>query len=79
MKNFNVEEKLSTENNSLNAAYIAVVKNNPEENDPERKIWKRLVAYVENHKDVLFDKEGNWSEGFNYKESDMEELLNRYK
>lgn len=79
MKNFNVEEKLSTENNSLNAAYIAVVENNPEQNDPERKIWKRLVDYAVNHKYILFDENGNWSEGFNYRKEDMEELLNRYK
>lgn len=56
----NLEEKLSTYNNAVRLGYARAVDFAASKNDPERKIWNKVVEYARQHQEELFDENGDW-------------------
>ena len=54
------ETKLSAFGNVAALAYANAVGFNQPENDPEKKLWKEYIAYVDENKDEFFTKSGDW-------------------
>ena len=54
------ETKLSAFGNVVALSYANAVGFNQPENDPEKKLWKEYIAYVDENKDEFFTKSGDW-------------------
>lgn len=54
------ETKISAFGNVVALAYANAVGFNQPENDPEKKLWKEYIAYVDKNKDEFFTKFGDW-------------------
>lgn len=55
-----MEARLSTYNNAVRIGYARAVNNAASKNDPDRKIWQKVVEYVKKHQEELFDENGDW-------------------
>lgn len=62
-----VEERLSTPSNTVRFAYAMVVEFNSSKNDASGEIWSRFVAYVKEHENEIFLKNGNFSKNIDVK------------
>lgn len=57
-----IEARCSTWNNPARMVYAAVVDFNSKRNDPDNRLWNRMVQYVTDHKTDFFDDHGDWIE-----------------
>lgn len=62
-----IEDRLKTWNNPAKLAYAKAVGFNASANDPDRKLWRKVVDYVTENQTTFFDKYGDWKKvvGFN--------------
>lgn len=70
-----VEEKLNTYNNPVRIAYAVLTGFASEKNDPDKKIWKKIVQYAREHEDELFTKSGNWRSDITFG-NDLKDIIN---
>lgn len=58
-----IEERLKKWNNGVTLIYAKMVNFDSTKNDPDRKIWKKLVEYIKSHENEIFYKNGNFKRG----------------
>ena len=61
-----IELKLQTWNNPVKFIYATAMNYNASENDPGRRIWKKVVEAVKKNPDKFFFKNGNWKRNITF-------------
>jgi hypothetical protein len=70
-----IEEKLKTWNNRLLLLYAATVGFKASENDPDKKIYNKLIQYVKENEDKFFTKGGDFRKKFLISDSEIRNLM----
>lgn len=70
-----IELRLNKWDNGLKLAYASYVKFNAEENDPDKKIWNKVVKIIEDHQDDIFDEYGDFKKDFVISEDNIREMI----
>ena len=70
----NIELRLKTWNNKILLAYASAVRFNSSENDPDGKIWDKIVKKVEENPEKVFDEYGDFKEDLVITEEDIREM-----
>lgn len=70
-----IETRLQAWNSGLKLAYASYVKFDAEENDPDKKIWNKVVKIIEDHQDDIFDEYGDFKRDFVISENDIREMI----
>lgn len=58
-----IEERLKKWNNGVSLIYAKIVGFNSSKNDPDGKIWNKIVEYTKSHEEEIFCKNGNFKRG----------------
>ena len=69
------EEKLKTWNNHLKHLYDKSVGYKASENDPDKKIWNRLVDFVKANEEKFFTKSGDFRKHYKVTDKEIKELI----
>ena len=69
------EEKLKTWNNHLKHLYSKSVGYKASENDPDKKIWNRLVDFVKANEEKFFTKSGDFRKHYKVTDKEIKELI----
>lgn len=66
-----IEPRLRVFGSPVNAQYAEMVEYRASKNDPDGKIWNKILAYVKEHESEFFDENGD----FKKKIPDIKELI----
>lgn len=58
----NIEDKLEAWNNPVRLMYALWVNFNQTRNDPDKKLWNKVIEYIKNHEEEFFTKKGDWKQ-----------------
>lgn len=57
-----IEQKMNFWGNPLKAHYATMVDYDSTKNDPDKRLWKEIIKFVEENQEKYFDEFGDWKE-----------------
>lgn len=70
-----LETRIDIFGSRLMETYARSVEYNASKNDPDKKMWKSFVKFVEENESKFFDENGDYREKFLITEDDIREMI----